>query len=196
MTCAPRCSSLDACWDGVTWHGGCSPARRHVPARTTRFAPRRTRRYRSTPSPDLHPERAPAPRRASRRQGGPLRALRAPAARRRRGRPGGSSSAAASASPGPTGCLPSTGSRTTTRSSRRASSVPTASEVFQFARERRTVVPLEEIPPVLRKAVLAAEDARFYEHEGVNYLAIARCAVKGCSSAASPAAARPSRSRW
>jgi penicillin-binding protein 1A len=53
------------------------------------------------------------------------------------------------------------------------------SEVFQFARERRTVVPLEEIPDTLRKAVLAAEDAHFYEHEGVNYLAIARCAVKG-----------------
>jgi penicillin-binding protein 1A len=52
-------------------------------------------------------------------------------------------------------------------------------EVFQFARERRTVVPLEEIPPIVRKAVLAAEDAGFYEHEGVNYLAIARCAVKG-----------------
>jgi penicillin-binding protein 1A len=52
-------------------------------------------------------------------------------------------------------------------------------EVFQFARERRTVVPIEQLPPVLLKAVLAAEDARFYEHEGVNYLAIARCAVKG-----------------
>ncbi|HEY6004582.1 MAG TPA: transglycosylase domain-containing protein, partial [Anaeromyxobacter sp.] len=52
-------------------------------------------------------------------------------------------------------------------------------EVFVFARERRTVVPLEEIPPVLRQAVLAAEDAHFYEHEGVNYLAVARCAVKG-----------------
>ena len=53
------------------------------------------------------------------------------------------------------------------------------SEVFQFARERRTVVPFADIPDVLRKAVLAAEDARFYEHEGVNYLAISRCAVKG-----------------
>jgi penicillin-binding protein 1A len=52
-------------------------------------------------------------------------------------------------------------------------------EVFQFARERRTVVPLERIPEHLRRAVLAAEDARFYEHEGVNYLAIARCAAKG-----------------
>jgi penicillin-binding protein 1A len=53
------------------------------------------------------------------------------------------------------------------------------SEIFQFARERRTVVPLEQMPQALRRAVLAAEDAHFYEHEGVNYLAIARCAVKG-----------------
>jgi penicillin-binding protein 1A len=52
-------------------------------------------------------------------------------------------------------------------------------EVFHFARERRTVVPFQEIPEVLKKAVLAAEDAHFYEHEGVNYLAIARCAAKG-----------------
>jgi penicillin-binding protein 1A len=52
-------------------------------------------------------------------------------------------------------------------------------EAFVFARERRTVVPLEQIPQTLRRAVLAAEDARFYEHEGVNYLAVARCAVKG-----------------
>ncbi|MGA8891822.1 MAG: PBP1A family penicillin-binding protein [Anaeromyxobacteraceae bacterium] len=52
-------------------------------------------------------------------------------------------------------------------------------EAFVFARERRTVVPFEKIPDVMKRAVLAAEDARFYEHEGVNYLAIARCAAKG-----------------
>jgi penicillin-binding protein 1A len=52
-------------------------------------------------------------------------------------------------------------------------------EAFTFARERRTVVPFEKIPEVMKKAVLASEDARFYEHEGVNYLAMARCAVKG-----------------
>ena len=52
-------------------------------------------------------------------------------------------------------------------------------EAFAFARERRTVVPLAEVPDVLKKAVLAAEDAKFYQHEGVNYLAILRCAVKG-----------------
>ena len=53
------------------------------------------------------------------------------------------------------------------------------SEVFEFARERRTVVPFDQIPEVVKKAVLASEDAKFYEHGGVNYLAIARCAVKG-----------------
>ncbi|HET9597362.1 MAG TPA: PBP1A family penicillin-binding protein [Anaeromyxobacteraceae bacterium] len=53
------------------------------------------------------------------------------------------------------------------------------SEAFQFYRERRTVVPFEQIPDVVKKAVLASEDAHFYEHGGVNYLAIARCAVKG-----------------
>ncbi len=53
------------------------------------------------------------------------------------------------------------------------------SEVFEFSRERRTVVPLQEIPDVMKKAVLAAEDSKFYEHQGVNYLAMARCAVKG-----------------
>ena len=53
------------------------------------------------------------------------------------------------------------------------------SEAFAFARERRTVVAFAEIPEVMKQAVLAAEDAKFYQHEGVNYLAIARCALKG-----------------
>ena len=52
-------------------------------------------------------------------------------------------------------------------------------EAFEFSRERRTVVPIQEIPEVLKRAVLAAEDARFYQHEGVNYLAIGRCLAKG-----------------
>ena len=55
------------------------------------------------------------------------------------------------------------------------------SEVFEFFRERRTVVPFEEIPLIMRQAVLAAEDAQFYEHEGINYLAIARCAIRAAT---------------
>ncbi len=51
-------------------------------------------------------------------------------------------------------------------------------EAFEFYRERRTVVPFEQIPDVLKKAVLASEDSKFYEHQGINYVAIARCALK------------------
>jgi penicillin-binding protein 1A len=53
------------------------------------------------------------------------------------------------------------------------------SEVFDFAKERRTVVPFPEIPEVMKKAVLAAEDSEFYKHQGVDYLATARCLAKG-----------------
>lgn len=53
------------------------------------------------------------------------------------------------------------------------------SEVFAFARERRTVVPFDQIPDVMKKAVLAAEDANFYQHEGVDFMAMARCLAKG-----------------
>ncbi len=40
--------------------------------------------------------------------------------------------------------------------------------------ERRTVVPIASLPPHVKLAVLAAEDAGFYEHEGLNYYGIAR----------------------
>jgi penicillin-binding protein 1A len=40
--------------------------------------------------------------------------------------------------------------------------------------QRRTVVPIESLPPHVKLAVLAAEDAGFYEHEGLNYWGIAR----------------------
>lgn len=41
-------------------------------------------------------------------------------------------------------------------------------------REKRFLIPLSEMSPFLPKAFLAAEDAEFYEHEGVNPLAIIR----------------------
>ena len=47
----------------------------------------------------------------------------------------------------------------------------TLAELFT---ERRTIVPIDEIPGHVKLAVLAAEDASFYEHEGLNYLGIAR----------------------
>ncbi len=47
----------------------------------------------------------------------------------------------------------------------------TLAEVFS---ERRTVVSLTRLPAHVKLAILAAEDAGFYEHEGLNYLGIAR----------------------
>ena len=43
--------------------------------------------------------------------------------------------------------------------------------------ENRVPVALEEIPDVVIDAVLATEDANYYDHAGVNHLAIARAAV-------------------
>src|SRR4051812_17544269 len=43
--------------------------------------------------------------------------------------------------------------------------------------ERRTVIPITSLPPHAKLAVLAAEDAGFYEHEGLNYWGIIRAFV-------------------
>lgn len=48
----------------------------------------------------------------------------------------------------------------------RAADGTVIAEVFT---ERRTVVPLSAVPPVLKHAVLSAEDAEFYRHEGLDY---------------------------
>jgi penicillin-binding protein 1A len=40
--------------------------------------------------------------------------------------------------------------------------------------ERRTVISIHSVPDVMKKAVLAAEDAHFYEHDGLNYLGMLR----------------------
>ncbi len=48
-------------------------------------------------------------------------------------------------------------------------------EIFS---ERRTVVPMERIPRVMVLCVLAAEDADFYQHEGVDYPGIVRALLR------------------
>ncbi len=44
-------------------------------------------------------------------------------------------------------------------------------------RENRVYVPLDQIPENLRNAVIVMEDVRFYEHNGIDYKALARAAV-------------------
>jgi penicillin-binding protein 1A len=47
----------------------------------------------------------------------------------------------------------------------------------EFAQERRVFVPVDEIPSLVKNAFIAAEDQHFYEHEGVDFSAIARAMV-------------------
>lgn len=49
-------------------------------------------------------------------------------------------------------------------------------KIGEFFRERRTLVPYEKIPKNLVNAFLAAEDDQFFQHGGINYMAIARAA--------------------
>ena len=51
-------------------------------------------------------------------------------------------------------------------------------KIAEFFRERRVVVELAEVPPLLVKAFVAAEDSRFYQHQGVDPFSILRAALK------------------
>jgi penicillin-binding protein 1A len=44
--------------------------------------------------------------------------------------------------------------------------------------EKRKIVPIEEIPRLLKQAFIAGEDSRFYEHEGLDFLGIFRALIK------------------
>ena len=46
--------------------------------------------------------------------------------------------------------------------------------IGEFSNERRFLVPLEAMPAHLIMAFLAAEDSRFFEHPGLDFIGIAR----------------------
>lgn len=56
------------------------------------------------------------------------------------------------------------------------------SVVARFAIERRFLVERTQIPDVMVKAVLAAEDSRFYEHGGIDLIRIGGAALKDLAS--------------
>ncbi len=49
--------------------------------------------------------------------------------------------------------------------------------IGEFGEERRNLTPIKDVPKVMKDAVLAIEDARFYEHSGVDYLGVLRAAL-------------------
>ncbi len=54
--------------------------------------------------------------------------------------------------------------------------------IGEFGAERRNVVSISEVPEHLKQAILAAEDDRFYEHGGVDYLGVLRAAYSNFSA--------------
>jgi penicillin-binding protein 1A len=63
---------------------------------------------------------------------------------------------------------------------------PLATQVFsddleligEYATQYRLLTPIDDIPPLVRKAFIAAEDNRFFEHSGIDYLGILRAMLK------------------
>jgi len=48
--------------------------------------------------------------------------------------------------------------------------------IGEFGEERRAVVRIDAVPEVMKQAILAAEDERFYRHQGVDYVGVIRAA--------------------
>jgi len=49
--------------------------------------------------------------------------------------------------------------------------------IGEFGEEHRAVVAIQNVPVVMKHAILAAEDDRFYQHGGIDYLGIVRAAA-------------------
>ncbi len=54
--------------------------------------------------------------------------------------------------------------------------------IGEFGEERRTLVRIKDVPDIMKKAVLAIEDDRFYDHGGVDYVGVVRAALHNLTS--------------
>ena len=50
--------------------------------------------------------------------------------------------------------------------------------LIQLAREYRSITPYDDIPAVVREAILATEDKRFFAHNGVDYATVPRVLLR------------------
>ena len=60
--------------------------------------------------------------------------------------------------------------------------------IGEFGEELRNLTPIAQIPKVMKDAVLAIEDAHFYEHGGINYKSVLRAAIANLGQAKSQGA--------
>lgn len=55
-------------------------------------------------------------------------------------------------------------------------------KVAEFFKERRVILPYDEIPERLIQAFTAAEDTRFFEHSGIDYFGVMRAVIKNITA--------------
>jgi len=48
--------------------------------------------------------------------------------------------------------------------------------IGEFGEERRSLISIRDVPERLKQAIIAAEDERFYQHTGIDYVGVARAA--------------------
>ncbi len=60
--------------------------------------------------------------------------------------------------------------------------------IGEFGEERRTLTAFKDIPQVMKDAVLSIEDARFYQHGGVDYVGLLRASIANLGHAKSQGA--------
>jgi len=61
-------------------------------------------------------------------------------------------------------------------------------QIGEFGEERRNLTPFKDIPKVMKDSVLAIEDARFYQHGGVDYIGLLRASLANLGRAKSQGA--------
>ena len=48
--------------------------------------------------------------------------------------------------------------------------------IGEFGEERRSLISIRDVPDALKQAIISAEDERFYQHTGIDYVGVARAA--------------------
>lgn len=54
--------------------------------------------------------------------------------------------------------------------------------IGEFGEERRAIVHIQDVPEVMKQAIIAAEDERFYQHAGVDYVGVMRAIYSNLTS--------------
>ena len=49
--------------------------------------------------------------------------------------------------------------------------------IGEYGEERRALIKIDAVPKSMKQAILAAEDERFYQHGGIDYLGVLRAAL-------------------